>query len=473
MSFRNRLIIVTSGMTLGTLAFSLASVYFSVNRVQERILDRELLAAAQQEADAESRMSEDEVAITSTPGPTANSAAPLPKYAALFDPGGTLRATTPTVNRTERTASALISSARRQALLHPFHISLDKTSLRAVVVPIPAHAGWRLLFALPAADVDRDDWLIGGSMLVVFVFALLASVAVISLVMSRLARGHMEITRTALRVAEGDLSARVNIREGDADIVRLSTNIDHMVERIQRLMKSERTFIVHAAHELRSPLTTLYGSLALALRKPREAEEYRGMIEDALDSARHLNHLAEDLLMLARVQAEEDDGKEPVLLADAIYDAVQSVEGLVQKKGVQIRVREGNACVDGRARDLERMVRNLIENAVRFSPSGGTVRVETWCVRDGARIAVQDEGPGVPPAALERIFQPFARGEDKKHGGAPEGAGLGLAIAREIARRHGGDIWVDTSAPSGARFIIELSMSKRPSPGNLAVHDFS
>jgi two-component system heavy metal sensor histidine kinase CusS len=207
------------------------------------------------------------------------------------------------------------------------------------------------------------------------------------------------------------------------------------------------------------------------LRKPREAEEYRRMIEDALDSARNLNQLAEDLLMLARVQAEEDDVLEPVLLADAVYDAVQSVQGLVQKRGVQIQVREGLACVNGRSRDLERMVRNLVENAVRYSPPRGTVRVETVSEGDRTRITVQDEGPGVPPAARERIFQPFVRGDPSKNADTASGAGLGLAIAREIAKRHGGDIWVGASPAGGARFIIELPTSKTLLEGGLAAND--
>jgi two-component system heavy metal sensor histidine kinase CusS len=283
--------------------------------------------------------------------------------------------------------------------------------------------------------------------------------------MARLTRSHMAIAATALRVAEGDLSARVGIREGDTEIVSLSANIDQMVARLERLVEAQHNFIAHAAHELRSPLTTIHGSLALALRKPREADEYRRMIEDALGSARRLNHLAEDLLLLARVQAEEDDTTEPVVLAEVVYDAAQSVQGAAQARGVQIRVREGTECVDGRPRDLERMVRNLLENAVRYSPRGGTVRVEMTVQGGRAVVAVQDEGPGVPLVARNRIFQPFARADDR-HGGQEGGAGLGLAIAREIARRHGGDVHLDASA-KGGRFVIKLPVAEfAPVAGN-------
>jgi two-component system, OmpR family, sensor kinase len=449
MSFRRRLIIVTSTMTLGTLAFSLASVYFGVNRVQERILDRELLEAAHDEAESESRMPEEQLRITSAPGPFANSAAPLPKYGVLFDPAGGVHGTTPTVGQTM--TGALVAS-HRHTLLRPFDSSLGKINVRAVVVPVPAHEGWQLLFALPKADVERDDWLIGGSMLVVFVLALVASVTVIVVVMARLTRSHMAIASTALRVSEGDLSARVGIREGDEEIVGLSTNIDHMVERLQRLMEAQHNFIAHAAHELRSPLTTIHGSLALALRQPRGADEYRRMIEDALESTKHLNHLAEDLLLLARIQAGDEE-TEPVVLAEPVYEAVESVRGAADARNVRVEVHAQPTCVDGRPRDLERMIRNLVENAVRHSPEGASVRVDMMSKNDKVRISVEDEGPGVAPASREVIFQPFTRGESTH----VEGAGLGLAIAREIARRHGGDIWVE-AASKGARFVSELPL---------------
>jgi DNA-binding response OmpR family regulator len=161
-------------------------------------------------------------------------------------------------------------------------------------------------------------------------------------------QGYRLRTTPALRVAEGDLSARVDIREGDSDTLPVSTSIHPPARRIQRLFESERDFIVKAACELRSPLTTLYGSLDLALRKSRGAEEYRSTIEDALHSARrlnqvveqllrHLNHVAEDLT-LEHVDADKDDGMDPVLPLGNIDDPVHGVRGpaLAQRRAVEI-----------------------------------------------------------------------------------------------------------------------------------------
>jgi len=460
-SFRRRLIVTTSTLTLGTLAFALTCVYWGVNRVQESILDRALLGSADEEARLESGMPEDRLTITDAAGPTANSAAPLPKYAIVFARDGNVHESTANARGGPGLSMLPLLSARRHALGQPFDVSYGKVKLRAVLVPVPQHVGWKLFLAVPRADVDRDDWLIGGSMLVAFVLSLFIAIAVIRWVMGRLTRGHLAIANTALRVAEGDLSARVGIQQGDAEIVSLSKNFDRMVERLQRIVEAQHHFVAHAAHEIRSPLTTIYGSLALALRQPRQADEYRRLIHDAVDSAKHLNRLAEDLLLLARVQAAEaDDGTEPVLVADFVYDAVKSVQGTATQRGVQIHVREGTASVTGRPRDLERMVRNLVENAVRYSPRDDAVLVDASWVGREARITIEDHGPGVPDGARERIFQPFVRGDDA-HARPEGGAGLGLAIAREIARHHGGNIWLD-GATKGARFVIALPA--RPPP---------
>jgi hypothetical protein len=203
MNFRTRLIVVTLVMTLGTLAFSFATVYLAVNRIQQRILDRELLGAARHEAEAESQMAENGLRITDAPGPIANSAAPLPKYVALFNPFGDLRAIyAPAL---PGSTFAPLARARRHESFEPFDATVGALKLRAIVIPIARHEGWRLVFALPRADVDGDDWLIGGSMIVVFVVALAGSVAVIGVVMRRLARSYSAIVETAQRAAEGDL----------------------------------------------------------------------------------------------------------------------------------------------------------------------------------------------------------------------------------------------------------------------------
>jgi two-component system heavy metal sensor histidine kinase CusS len=228
-------------------------------------------------------------------------------------------------------------------------------------------------------------------------------------------------------------------------------------------MNAQRTFVSHAAHELRSPLATLRGELQLALRRERSAAEYRAAVEQALADVEELRQLAEDLLTLARVQkAGRPHNGGTVDVRTIVVDAVHMARGHADSHHVAVLAPgtdDGvlSIPVRGVARDLARALRNLLDNAVSHSPEGGTVHLSV-AVTTGGRaidIAVEDEGPGVDEADLDRIFTPFWRGSNEESG-AP-GAGLGLAIAREIARGHEGDIVVDKPASGrGARFVLRV-----------------
>jgi two-component system heavy metal sensor histidine kinase CusS len=223
-----------------------------------------------------------------------------------------------------------------------------------------------------------------------------------------------------------------------------------------RLAERER-FVARAAHELRAPLTVVYGQLALALRRPRDEHEYRAAIEEALESATELRALTEDLLDLAG--AASAGSFEPTSVARVARCAVRHVRGDAERASVTLDLRVEDARVPGRAPDLERLLRNLVENAVRHSPPGGRVLVEASAHAGGVVLAVGDEGPGVPEGERARLFEPFFRGV---HARGSRGAGLGLAIVREIARAHGGDVQLDAHRPRGARFVVRLPLWQPP-----------
>jgi two-component system heavy metal sensor histidine kinase CusS len=205
---------------------------------------------------------------------------------------------------------------------------------------------------------------------------------------------------------------------------------------------------------LRSPLTTLYGELTHALRRPRDAAEYRRVIEDVLDSTRRLKQLAEDLLALARIGAEPP-GPDVVLAGACVQEAVRWVARAAQDRRVTITVAGPDAALRGQPRDLARMLRNLLDNALAHAPPDSRVEVTLARREDVVVIAVSDQGPGVPTADRERVFEPFYRGAlERAEGDA--GAGLGLAIAREIARAHGGDVVLGDAPTRGARFVVTV-----------------
>jgi two-component system heavy metal sensor histidine kinase CusS len=261
-------------------------------------------------------------------------------------------------------------------------------------------------------------------------------------------------------VAGGNLQARVGAPSASGDEAQLARDIDEMIERLAELLDAQRVFIAHAAHELRSPLTALYGELALALRRSRGAEEYRRAIETAFASTHELKDLAEDLLTVARLGAAPPPSNASCEPAVAIEEAMRFVE--LGEGPSAVRFETTGACgpVRGGHRDLVRLLRNLLENAVRHSPAGGTVRC-ALAERDGfAAITISDEGPGVPEPARAKIFAPFFRGGEvaapRLHGAE---SGLGLTIARGIARAYGGEVVLDEGFRQGARFEITLPLS--------------
>jgi two-component system OmpR family sensor kinase len=274
-------------------------------------------------------------------------------------------------------------------------------------------------------------------------------------VVRRLTRGHDAITDAARRVAAGDLAARTSLRSGDDEVVQLAHDVDEMVRRLEILVEGQQRFIAHAAHELRSPLTSLYGELQLALRRSRSADEYKSAIEEALDSARRLKALAEDLLALARIGAEREPSQTPVALDEVARNAVSWVSQEAARRGVHVAIDADRSTVLGHAIDLERLLRNLIDNAVRHCPEGGHVRIEARSNGENVELSVIDDGPGVPADERDRVFEPFFRAASERR--RDDGSGLGLAIVREIARVHGGDVTVeDGPGGKGARFRARL-----------------
>jgi two-component system heavy metal sensor histidine kinase CusS len=230
-----------------------------------------------------------------------------------------------------------------------------------------------------------------------------------------------------------------------------------MIERLAVLLNSQQQFIAHAAHELRSPLSTLYGELTNAVRRPRTNEEYSAAIEQALRSTRKLKDLTEDLLTLARLGAKDLEPREVLSVGAVASEVLDDLRPSIDARriGVRLSVEEA-AVVEGRRNDLLRLFRNLIENAIRHSPDGGAIEVRARALAGEVTIEVADDGPGVPEPDRAKIFAPFFR-RSPKAGGAAPGTGLGLAIARDVARLHGGDVTLAAGgAGQGAVFVVRL-----------------
>ncbi|MDX1434613.1 MAG: HAMP domain-containing sensor histidine kinase [Gammaproteobacteria bacterium] len=256
----------------------------------------------------------------------------------------------------------------------------------------------------------------------------------------RITRRLERLQRRVDRLGEGDLGTRVEV-EGNDEVAELARSFNRAAERIESLVHAQRSMLASASHELRSPLARI--SMAVELLTKEERPELRSRIERDI---RELDALIDELLLASRLRAGEAlDGEEEVALLEIVAEEAARVGAAVSGSAASVR---------GDARSLRRMIRNLLENAQRY---GGGSAIETFVepYGGGARITVSDSGPGVPESERERIFEPFYRPPGMRES-VDRGSGLGLALVREIARRHDGDVRYLPRARGGSIFEVVL-----------------
>jgi signal transduction histidine kinase len=325
---------------------------------------------------------------------------------------------------------------------------LRGAAVRVYVAPLsdvggPAAGG----AVIVAASTDDVEDTLGQSRRLIIGGALLAAALAfpLSLVLShralrpldRLAAGAAVIERT------GDASRRLPAggRRGADEVDRLTETLNGMLAALERARDSERRFVADASHELRNPVTALRGNAAYLVAHGADADT----LADIHADAERLSRLLDDLLALAR----EDSGRvpqEPVALADVAREAADGEAGVVVET-------DGPGLVRGDRGALDRALRNLVENARRHGPPGGPVRVTVESSPVTVVLAVTDSGPGIPQDLAEKATGRFWRGPDADASG---GSGLGLALVRATAERHGGGLRID-----GPRFAIELPALRR------------
>jgi two-component system heavy metal sensor histidine kinase CusS len=230
-----------------------------------------------------------------------------------------------------------------------------------------------------------------------------------------------------------------------------------MIVRLERSFEDIRRFTADAAHELRTPLTVMRNVAEVALRSPREPEHYRRVLGDMLEEVERLTRLAEQLLFLCR----EDAGLIPLATATMRLDelvraAVEHMSVVAEAKGLVLECSALTPCsIHGDADQLRRVLFNLLDNAIKFTPAGGTVRVTLERSNDVARVVVVDAGIGIAAEHIPHIFKRFYR-VDPARGQETGGTGLGLAICHSIAAAHGGHLEIESVVGRGTRAMLSV-----------------
>ena len=249
---------------------------------------------------------------------------------------------------------------------------------------------------------------------------------------------------------------------------RLAARIEDQIEALKRTDAQRRELVANVSHDLRSPLASLRGYLETVQMQP-DAPERDDYLARALRASERMSALVKDLFDLARFDAAEiRPAPEPTALPDLAHDVVSECQARAEAAGIELRLRA--AAVPLARLDaglVERALANLLDNAIRHTPPGGTVDVEV-ARADGAAlsVAVRDSGRGIAPEVLPRVFERFVRADAARS--AQGGAGLGLAIVKRIAELHGGSVHVESVLGAGATFTLTFPVDGPPAPSETA-----
>jgi len=285
------------------------------------------------------------------------------------------------------------------------------------------------------------------------------------------------MTQTARQISADRLNERITVDNPNDELGTLAETLNEMIGRLERSFIETRRFTADAAHELRTPLAVMRNETEVALRSSRSPEEHCRVLENLLDEINRLSTMADQLLFLSR----QDAGLQPrtgeeVEMSGLLADVVSNMQLLAEEKRIRLILEDGQprpqttsaaghrhfagpaVRLMGDSRQLRRVFYNLLDNAIKYTPAGGEVRVTIRTDVDHLSVNVADTGIGIPPEHLTRIFERFYRTDPARSGDA-NGAGLGLSICRSVIRSLAGDIHVESRVGHGTEVSVRLPVA--------------
>jgi len=310
------------------------------------------------------------------------------------------------------------------------------TTVRVRDQPVAADALGRAL-----ADAARADVLRTG--LVAFPLVVAAAAVVSFLAVGHVLRPLRQVTGTARRLSAESLDERIALRGSHGEVTELADSFDAMLDRLHAAFEMQRRFVANASHELRTPLAVMRTEVDVTLAdRSADVAELRRMAEVVRGATYRADALVQGLLLLARTEAGVAAPTRRVDLAELVRPALAAVRGEADERRLRVRLHTEPAPTTGDPALLERVVGNLVENAVRHNVEGGWLEVATRLGPEGrGELRVSSSGAVVSGARLEELFEPFRRGASRSSGG---GSGLGLSIVRAVVSAHHGTV---TAAP--------------------------
>jgi heavy metal sensor kinase len=265
------------------------------------------------------------------------------------------------------------------------------------------------------------------------------------------------MTQAALRISGEHLGARLQETGSGDELDRLAKTLNDMLRRLDDAFHQMRQFSADASHELQTPLTILKGEMEVALRSQRSPEEYQRVLESGLEEIDRISHLVEGLLLLARADAGVLRlDLRPVELKELLQEIYEQMKVVADDHSIRFHPSLLEpVSVRGDREHLRRLLLNLVNNAIKYTPAGGEVILSLQSEKNWASLKISDTGIGLSKDEQERIFSRFHRATETRSRDE-KGVGLGLSIARSIAEAHGGRIQVESTPGQGSTFTVLL-----------------
>ncbi len=268
------------------------------------------------------------------------------------------------------------------------------------------------------------------------------------------------LSQTASNVSAHSLDTRLVMDAPYQEFQQLSQSFNGMLGRLQKVFESQRQFISDAAHELKTPLAAMKGHMEVALQRPRATDEYQETLSASLGQVEHLTRLVKSLLTLTQFAGEHPPVTlQPLLLTPIVKELVAELSILAKEKGCSLKAElQDVRAILGDAGQLKQLVINLLDNAIRHTPQGGSVTVTLHSSASHVQLTIEDTGSGISAEHLPHIFERFYRADPARDRGRG-GTGLGLAIAQEIVRAHHGTITVNSAVGTGSAFTVHFPLT--------------
>jgi heavy metal sensor kinase len=337
---------------------------------------------------------------------------------------------------------------------------------RVAALPLPSALGnGTILVSYPLADLAR----LLARARAAAVLAILASLVVSLLAGYLLARNSMApvaaMSARADVIGAANVHERIPVHDARDELGALAMTFNRLLDRVASALDQQRRFMADASHELRTPVAIMRGEADVVLRsEDRSPSDYREALVVVRDAADRLTHTVNDIFLLARVDAQQvPTTVGPLYLDELVTDTCRAMRSIADRRAITIDcVANADAPYIGDEQLLQRLVTNLLDNAIKYSPNAGAVSVRFGRARTSFELAISNGGPGIPPEARDHVFERFFRANSARTGGATNaaasGSGLGLSIARWIAELHGGTLELTEASDACTTFTLSLPL---------------